>query len=410
MKQSVRRSTKLSALVAAAITTAALAVTPLTGAAESTDSTMARASGFGSHITGNMVLGSGRTGYSTLCTNRFSRTADNNVAQTEANAKALADIRGVASDQTADVVDGKKTVTSVTRVAGGSLLEGVVTFEGLVSRSKVTKTKSGYVTKQGADLVQLVVDGENVPVDGMLPVNQEIPLGIGTLTINRQVSATSATSGRATTEVLRLVLVDGTTIRVGRSSALLTDDQVGIFRGGAWATEAMVANTVSSGKTGFVPMPCTGSDGEPYGNNTAGGEVEGAVTSGTTANYIQTSKIGSSNVWAEAVANVQNVAIGGTQITIDAIRSKIKVTRNADGSITKTPFTRVLGFEIGGTPQTLPVDGQAFEIPGVLKIETNVIKETARGAKVIGVVITLLDAGGEPIVVNLANAAAYIRK
>jgi hypothetical protein len=405
-----RRSLKFSALAAVSVTVAALAISPTTSAAPTNDPVMARAAGFGTNVTGNLLVGSGRTGFSVLCTTHFSKNTGNNVAQSEANLEALADVHGVASDQTTDVVGGQKSITSVTRVAGGTLLGGVVSFEGLISRSKVTKTKSGYVTKQSADLLQLVVNGENIPVDGMLPVNQEIPLGIATLTINRQSAATTATNGRATTEVLRLVLVDGTTIRVGRSSAALSNDEVSEFRGGAWASDVNALDAVSSGKTGYVPMPCVGTDGDPHSNDTASVDLAGGVGVGVTKDTITTSKIGAKSVWAESVSNVANVSIGGGMITIDAIRSKIKVSRNADGTITKTPFTRILGFEVGGTPQALPVDGQAFEIPGVLKIETNKVIESARGAKVIALVITLLEAGGQPIVVNLGNAAAYVRK
>ncbi len=367
-------------------------------------------SAHGSLITGNAVLGSGRTAHSSMCTTTYPRSTRNDVAGSKPTLAPVADLGAVETTNKATRPRGARTMTSRARVARGSLFEGRVTFEGLSSVARVAQTGRGFTTAHRVDLAALAIDGNEVPIGrNVKPATYAVP-GLGRLHVNHQKSRAGKRSARALTEVLRLELVDGTSVRVGRSYAKMNPQPLGTFRGAAWGSDVTALDLVGSGRTGLQPMPCRGTNGKLLSNDTAHAGLPGVVRVGATTGTAQTKKVGRRGARATTSANVADVQLGGGRITVDAIRSSSTVVRRGNGSVAKKPFSRVLGLVIDGEAHALPADGRVLEIPGLARIESGLVSRSKRGLEVTALRVTLLGAYEHPVVVNLGNSKAAVSR
>lgn len=373
----------------------------------------ARGFSFGSTLTGNALARSGRTAFSAMCTRTYPNAAGNDVASSQPALEDLADLGVVEARNRSSRIDGRPAMTSTSRIARASLLGGVVQLRGIESFSRVVKNANGtYTGTSRARLAGLRIGGEPVPLPE--PTETEryaLPGGRGELAFNLRGVKQLRGGARAYNLALRLTLPDGTKLQLARSQAELSSVDVGIYRGGAWGSDVpTVLELAGSGRTGFVPMPCRGTEGKVRDNDTARVDLGGQVGLGATVSSVQTKGIAGGGAQAIAASEVAEVSLGGGQLTIDAVEARATVTRGPNGRITgRQPFSRVLGLTVGGEPQTLPVDGQDFEIPGgIARLQSGIVDRTDRGLKVVGLRITLLPDDGPQVVVNLGNAAAYI--
>lgn len=366
---------------------------------------------FGSRLTGNAVLGSGRTALSVMCSATYPNSNSNEVAASQPTLADLADLGVVEATNRTHRINGRPAMTSRARIARASLLGGAVQLRGIESVARVIKNADGsYTGRSNATLLGLRIAGQPVPIPtGDEPQRFEIP-GLGELAFN--LGGTSKIPGgrQAFNLAVRLTLADGTKLQLARSQAKLSQSDVGIFRGGAWGTEVpTVLDLVKSGRTGFVPMPCKGTDGDTRDNDTAEVDVPGVLNVGATESTVRTREFRGGTANAVSRSTLAGISLGDGSLVIEAIKAKALVAKDARGRITKRiPTSQVLGITFDGETQTLPVDGQALEIPGVAKLETQVVTKTRRGLKVTALRVTLLDAAPDPIVVDLGNAAAYI--
>lgn len=411
---------RLTAITGAALITGTLALAqPAANASGPTTATLdlfpdgrtvASAHAFGTRVKNNAVAESGRTAYATMCTLDFSDKSRNYIAASEDGLRDNIDVAGVHSINRTTKPGGNKTVTSKSTIASGDLFDGAVKFEGLVSVAKVTRTPNGYKPSHRVYLASLSVDGNKVPLDENVPPTKiEVP-GVGTLFLAKQTSKITGTGARAATQALRLDANDGTSARIGVSSARLSGQSLGIFRGAAWGSDVNVANLVGSQRTGLQPLGCDGTKGKTKTNNTAEVGVPGVVAIDVTESTAQTSKRGKDGARAVTTNRVAGVSLGDGQITVEVIKASALVQRKTNGKVIKEPFSRILGFKINGETQTLPVDGESLEIPGLATIETNVVEDSPRGLQITALRVTLLDASGNPVVVNLGNASAYVSR
>ena len=374
------------------------------------DRIVAVGSAHGSLVTGNRVIGAGKTAHSAMCTTQFPKRSGNNVAGSKPTLAPVADLGGVETSNVTTRPRGLRTITSTARVARGSLFEGRVTFKGLHSESSVQKTARGFTLGHDVDLVELAIDGNTIPIGRNLkPATYRVP-GLGSLHVNHQKSRRGSKSAKSLTEVLRLELVDGTSVRVGRSYAKMHGAALGTFRGSAWGSDITALDLISSGRTGHQPLPCRGTNGKVLSNDTANAGIPGVLRVGTTTSTAQTQKVGRRGAKAITSANIADVRIAGGRITLDAIRSRSKVVRRGNGSVAKQPFSRVLGLEIDGEAHALPVDGRALVIPGLARIETALVKKSKRSLAVTALRVTLLDGYEHPVVINLGNSKASVSR
>ncbi len=371
---------------------------------------VAAASAHGSLVTGNRVVGSGETAHSSMCTTVYRKTSSNRVAGSEPTLAPLADLGAVETKNVASKRRGVKTVTSTARVARGSLFEGRVTFEGLSSLASVATKGRGYTIGHRVDLAALAIDGNEVPIGrDVQPATYEVP-GLGRLHVNYQSGRTHKRGGQSLTEVLRLALPDGTSVRVGRSYAKMNPAPLGTFRGAAWGSDVSALDLLGSGPTGHQPLPCRGTGGRVLSNDTANVGIPGLVRIGTTTSTAQTRRVGRRGVEAVTSANVADVQLGGGRITVDAIRSRSRIVRTSNGTVARRPFSRVLGLIIDGEAHALPVDGRVLEIPGLARIESGLVASRGRSVAVTALRVTLFGGSGNPVVVNLGNSKAALSR
>ena len=300
----------------------------------------------------------------------------------------------------------------MTKIADASIGDGALQISGLTSRSRVRQKGDGFATSSRARIAELRIGGVAVPLDPGAG-EQTLPIpGVGTLTFNLSRERTTKRFAVARTEVLRVDLSDGTRIQLGRSKARLDDVPDGIFRGGAWGTEADALGVVGSGRTGFVPMPCAGTGGKVQRNDTVRADLAPLVSAAATDSRVRTFTRRDGKGVGVASARLAGIELGDGAIQVDALRAKARVVRGPKGAaLRKAPFSRVGTLTAGGEVYALPLDGQTLEIPGLASIQSGVVERNKRGLKVVALRVTLLEAAGDqPVVVDVGVAAVYTRR
>ncbi len=92
-------------------------------------------------------------------------------------------------------------------------------------------------------------------------------------------------------------------------------------------------------------------------------------------------------------------------LVLDAIRAKAHVTRSKHHVDVDTDGTTIGEILLNGQPISLAALDD-LEIPGVLKVDTNVVTKKKTGVDVVAVRITLLNGSGA--VIDLAHASLAI--
>ena len=105
--------------------------------------------------------------------------------------------------------------------------------------------------------------------------------------------------------------------------------------------------------------------------------------------------------------SVGRVVAGDGQVVLRGIVASAKVTRTRKGLVRSSAGTRIGSLTVNGEAQEIPSSG-VLEIPGVLKIEEQVVRRLSGGLMVIGARLTLLDGTGA--VIDLGLAQAEIRR
>ena len=109
---------------------------------------------------------------------------------------------------------------------------------------------------------------------------------------------------------------------------------------------------------------------------------------------------------ATAAAHVATVNIGNGQLVINGIRGVATVTRNGSKVTRSTAGTKVLEVLVNGTPTSIPLE--QLDLPGLVELEENIVKETSNGLTVVALRIHLLD--GSLAVIDLGTASVGIKR
>ncbi|GGR73954.1 hypothetical protein GCM10010197_46530 [Nocardioides luteus] len=415
------RTLVLSA-AAAALTGGVLAVPAPSQAALTTTSFGMFANGFGTRVTGgSLPANSGDLGYQTVgCTRKAGHDVSNNTAG--AKVPGLGNI-GVTKTRQRTIKSGKTVkVISEHKVADVVLNKsplGKVTIEGLSSVSQAWWDGSKFKADSKAKIAHVILDpaGPGQKIDLPIPGNDRplvIP-GIATIGLGNTTERTSANGAMSYANGIYIKLhgTDSEVI-VGRSRADINSKVYsGVFGGfGAAVDASVLGGTVEVGKNPLTNVTCTGTGGKELTKSLAGVPLGDAgnlvnvkgLSSGQRSSQTKTSASG------YAFGEVANVNIGDGAIRIEAIRAQAnaKYTKGKGTSVS-TSGTKFGDIYINDQKVSLAQLGSALsrvDIPGLLKIETNVV--TNRSKKLIEVValrLTLLDATeGTKTHVNIGHA------
>ena len=233
--------------------------------------------------------------------------------------------------------------------------------------------------------------------------------GLATIYAGQHLARHSGTGAAATAYALRVdVVPTGTSVQVARSHAQVNSGLVsGVFGGHSAATHVVTAGggIASSGRNPLNLMPCQGTYGKARDSSLTAVDLGGQlVVTGATTRERAAQRVGDAHGISRAA--VAQVDLGGGQLVIDAIVGKASVRRTGQGVTSSDAGTQVGTVTANGQEQTFPATG-VLEIPGVAKLERDVVTRTRDGISVIGLRITLLDGSGA--VVDLAEARLTIR-
>jgi len=358
---------------------------------------------FGTKVDKNPALASGATANSIIgCTTLAGIVRQNSVAGVNAGPLLTASevkSRGVTAKQ-----DGVVSVTSRNTITRGSLLGGEVRFRGLSSQSRTWHNSSGLHNRITMDLARLVIGGNPVTLSGGM---QQFDVAGGTLTVFQRWTRNTATEASARGVVLRLVLNDGTRVRVGHSYSHMFPRIYGPMSGSTWGSLVKLGgNTVTSGKTAFQVMPCRGTGGNVRENTTAGITLPGVVETDVITTHVRgVQKPRTQRGYTQA--QIAEATLGAAGVTLTGIQSKANVTRS-DGTLSRNAKgTRLLTLMVGGSDirnQLTP--GEPFNVGGLGTITFKKVTKIPNGIDVVAVEVVLLN----NTVIELGHSIMRIKK
>ena len=193
-----------------------------------------------------------------------------------------------------------------------------------------------------------------------------------------------------------------TTVALARAVARLLEAPHGVFGGIAYGLKASVlGDVVGVGATPQVFMPCAGTDGDVLQSSVATVDIPSVLHAGVTEvkEKAQATRK-SAKGWEQA--EVANVDVGDA-IHIEGIKARAYVERDRGSRhlIRSSKGTGTVLISVNGEPQQVPLDG--LEIPGVVKIQTNLVKKLKSGIEVTAVRLTLLDGSGAVVDLGVAR-------
>jgi hypothetical protein len=344
-------------------------------------------------------VGSDRTALSSIaCTSDAGKAHRNFVAESEV--PGLGTVRGVYSRVTTSQKKGVATSASVHRVAEIVLADtplGSLTIDGVESTTSAFHDADGFHATARSDIA-----GISYTPPGGEPQSLDIPSadqpitipGLAVIELGRTIEKETKDDARAYAVGLVIkVIPTETTVKVARSvSKIEKGYKSGIFHGsGVPAKAKVLGELVEVGKVINQVMPCTGTDGELDPMDAADVNLADEITvEGASAR--QKGKQTTRKAVGMEASSVAELDLGG-QLVVEAIKSKVKVKRMANGKLKRNARASFGAITLGGEPQSLDQLGE-LEIPGLAKIQTGLKKKIKGGIRIVGVRVTLLDGTG----------------
>ncbi len=415
------RTLALSAAAAAVV--GAVLVVPAPSQAALTNTSFGMfAAGFGTRVTGGSIpANSGDLGYQTIgCTRKAGYDVNNNTAG--AKVPGLGTIGATTTKQR--TVKSGETVKSISehKIADVVLDKsplGTVTVEGLSSISQAWWDGKGYKADSKAKIAHVILDpaGPGQKIDLPIP-GRDKPLvipGIATIGLGNTVEKTNADGAEAYANGIWIKLHGSDSeVIVGRSRAEIHGQAFsGVFSGFADSVDATaLGGAVQVGKNPLTNAGCAGTKGKLKTKSIAGVplgkagdivDVKG-LTSGQRSNQTKTTAEG------YTFGEVASVNIGDGAIRIEAIRAQANAKFvKGKGASTSTAGTKFGDIYINDQKVSLAQLGSALsrvDIPGLAKIETNVVVDRSKNLiEVVALRLTLLDATeGTKTVLNIGHA------
>jgi hypothetical protein len=386
-----------------------LLATPAPAAAATTPTHYAmQASGYGSRVGGGSVpASSDKSAFQIIgCTNLAGLSRTNAEAQlTPSSDLTLSSVK--THVWTSKTSSGAVSSWASHKIATVKLANatGTLVLDGVSSISHSWHSTSGFHATTRVNVAGITLGGVPLAVPAR---GQTLPLaGIGTLTLGSGRTARSAHAASAVVDAVRLHVdaTNTTTFLAHTHSQIVDGVRTGLFHGAAYGTKASgLSGQATSGPTPLLVMPCQGTRGTVQRRSIARVHLGGQ----TNANTLTTSQ--HTSVRAGTAAAYERASVGTANLTRNlhatSVVAKAHVTRTSNGHYAKdTKGTSSGTLVYNGRQVRIPASG-VLRIPGVAKIESNVISRTHRGISVTALRVTLLD--GSLAVINIAHAKVSI--
>jgi hypothetical protein len=368
-----------------------------------------RAVSFGTRVRGgSLPAASGTTAYQGIgCTNQSGTTKTNEVATV--SLPGLGEVDGVTASSGTEGSGDNVAAFSTHDIAKLTLAQsslGSLTIKAISSTSRAYHDAAGYHADATVNLGSIsLVPTSGPAVDLPLPTPGN-PISIpGLLTITLGKVKKEATSGGAIAKAEGLtieILPTNTKIQVAHTAAKLAPGiKRGLFAGKANATQvAALDDLVHSGPQPLLVLPCQGTNGATRGKAVAAVNVPGLLQVEAASSRVEGSQSdGKASGYTLASIASANVANGA--LVINAITAKAHVVRSVGSVSMDDDGTAIGSVTLNGQPFSLEALN-GLEIPGLLKVETNIVNKSASGIDVVAVRITLLNGTGA--VIDLGHA------
>jgi len=386
----------------------------------------------GTHIT---ALGTTITSETTAYSRLTGYTADSAQNQSaEVDVSRLVKVGAVTTEETGDAFGDGSQIVSQAKVAGISLLNGLIKADALQTTATASgSSTSAPVASVSSQLIGLKIAGKKYPAN--VRQNTRISIaGIATITINYGVVGTTPDGAATIGQALKVTLLRarsgapaGAEIDINPVYAAVnryTTSDNGLPVGGSAYGSYVLADVggsikVESAPTARLNIPTPGTTGMTLTNTTARVSLPGVIRTGaidTSGSGIQSTAL-SQATDSSSIANLNlfNGLITARAITANAstqVRGGTSGTATFDGSLD------FVNLRIAG--RAIPVNVPANTTINVARLGAVTINEqtisntpgTARVSRVIGLHITLdtaragLPVGAE-VQVAYASAAVY---
>lgn len=371
-------------------------------------------SGYGTRVIGGDVpAGSDTTSFQAIgCTNRAGKAHENHVAH--ATLPGAGEAYGVATDvwtTAAKGVTAAHTRSTVERLVVGDATTGTLEVRAISSRATARHGDRIFRAVTNTRIGQMIWTdpaGQQQEVEIPSPGESVTVPGVATVSIGASKRRESDRRAYAVSDALVIdMLLTGTRVKVAHATAEISDDvKHGLFNGRAYAAHATALDDhVSTGYQPLLLMPCQGTFGEVRRKQLARLDIgEDIVVSGLTSREMADQT--KTKAFGYARGRVAMVEISD-RVTAENIVGQVDVVRTADGDLERSmKGTRVGTITIDGEEQEFPVD-DTIEVPGLLRLERDVVTKLKNGLEVVALRITMLDGSGA--VVELGNARMKIK-
>ncbi|HEU5038769.1 MAG TPA: choice-of-anchor P family protein [Nocardioides sp.] len=373
-----------------------------------------KATGYGTRLTGGQVpAGSDQTAFTAIgCATKVGLVHENHEA--EATLPGAGTVSGVKTkiwtarkdgavhtwsrNTTADVLLAQSGLGKIEISAIRSVSHAWHDADGFHAERSSSIGKIKFVPPAGpAQEIDIPTPGQPVDIPGLA----RIAVGGGSKTQNGR-------AGVAVTNALRIHLIPtDTNVTVAHTSARVLDGaRHGAFHGSSAATQiSAVDSNITSGRNPLSLMPCQGTDGKVQSKKIAHVDLGGQLVVEGLASAQRGKQLPGKSVAMER-GSIAGLNLGGGQLVVDAVVGQANVTRKGNKVTSSTRGTTLGTITANGEPQSFP-DTDVIEIPGLAKIERNIVTKSKFGISVVALRITLLDGTGA--VIDLGVAEAKIR-
>lgn len=368
-----------------------------------------RSAGYGTRVQGGQIpASSGTSAYAVIaCTNLAGITHKNFEAAGEM--PGLGTLEGVKTKVWTKIRPKKHDVSAYSRHhVAKVVLGGQLTITAVNSLSHAWHDRSGFHTETSTSIGGISAGGQAFPIP--TPGTPLVIPGVASITVGSSHESKNSNSAKATADAVDIMLLaSDTRVRIAHSGVQLSNGITsGIFVGSSNASRASGPDdALRSGPTPLSLMPCQGTRGKILGKDMAGLNLGGQIVIGALSTR-QMGKQTAKQATGFEQATMSGIDLGAGQLVIAGIRGQANVTRSENGNYKTSSLGTTIGeITANGEPQQFPDTG-VLEIPGVARLESNIVKKSSIGITVTALRITMLDGTGA--VINLGQARLYIRR
>lgn len=373
------------------------------------------ASAYGSSVQGGQIpAGSDGTAYAVIgCTTRAGKTRGNYEAKTTLPGLGTASaVRTKLWTTKKGKVVSSWSAHSIAEVMIADTPLGSLSIEGIKSLSRAYHDGKRFRTDHVTSVAKIVLKPMGAPAQELEIPTPGQPLvvpGLARISIGHTVTAKIPDGIRAAADALDiLVIPTGTRTRIAHTSAKIERGvPFGTFRGYSAGTKARgLGQAVKSGRTPLSILGCKGTKGKVMRKAVARVNLgDNLVVRGVhNAQYAKQSK---GKATAFERSSIAGVNLGDGALVINAITAKANVTRTNKTLVRNVKGTKIGEIIANGQTYEFPKSG-VIEIPGLVRIEDQIVKKIKNGISVVALRITLLDGTGA--VIDLGMAEVRIRK